>query len=140
MGRELFLGNVAGCVKCHGLTALGDGGQVDYDDWNKTKKGLSREDVMRRFSLPIQLATPRNLRLGVYRGGGNPVDLYRRIFAGIKGSPMPGATIRDPANTNVAAGLSPDQIWHIVDYVQWLPYEPASRGADMPQLDKPRAN
>jgi mono/diheme cytochrome c family protein len=33
-GRELFAGK-ADCLKCHGPTALGDGGQVDWNDWNK---------------------------------------------------------------------------------------------------------
>ena len=34
-GRELFYGTRANCVKCHGPTALGDGQQDDYDNWNK---------------------------------------------------------------------------------------------------------
>jgi mono/diheme cytochrome c family protein len=34
-GRELFFGSRANCVKCHGPTALGDGQQDDYDNWNK---------------------------------------------------------------------------------------------------------
>ncbi|HEX4413608.1 MAG TPA: cytochrome c [Lacipirellulaceae bacterium] len=34
-GRDLFYGTRANCVKCHGPTALGDGQQDDYDNWNK---------------------------------------------------------------------------------------------------------
>jgi mono/diheme cytochrome c family protein len=35
-GRELFFSATKGnCVKCHGPTALGDGQQDDYDNWNK---------------------------------------------------------------------------------------------------------
>jgi mono/diheme cytochrome c family protein len=34
-GRELFYGDRANCVKCHGVTALGDGQANDYDDWSK---------------------------------------------------------------------------------------------------------
>src|SRR5207248_2464538 len=33
--------------------------------------------------------SPRNLRLGVYRGGRRPLDLYYRIHDGINGTPMP---------------------------------------------------
>jgi len=34
-GRDLFFGPKANCVKCHGPTALGDGQQDDFDNWNK---------------------------------------------------------------------------------------------------------
>ena len=34
-GKELFYGNKARCVKCHGVSGLGDGQANDYDDWNK---------------------------------------------------------------------------------------------------------
>lgn len=34
-GRELFYGTRANCIQCHGPTALGDGQQTDYNDWNK---------------------------------------------------------------------------------------------------------
>lgn len=34
-GRELFYGKKANCFSCHGPTALGDGQQNDWDDWNK---------------------------------------------------------------------------------------------------------
>ena len=34
-GRALFFSERAGCVKCHGRTALGDGQTNDFDVWNK---------------------------------------------------------------------------------------------------------
>src|SRR5262249_6863144 len=34
--QQLFLVK-ANCIKCHGPSALGDGGQLDYDSWNKPK-------------------------------------------------------------------------------------------------------
>jgi mono/diheme cytochrome c family protein len=38
-GRELFFSATKGnCVKCHGPTALGDGEQTDFDEWNKANK------------------------------------------------------------------------------------------------------
>jgi mono/diheme cytochrome c family protein len=60
---------------------------------------------------------PRNLRLGVYRGGRRPMDLYRRLHEGINGTPMPA----------VPAQLKPEEIWSLVDYVRSLPYEPLSK-------------
>jgi hypothetical protein len=51
---------------------------------------------------------PRDFREGLYRGGSSPEQLYRRIAAGIDGTPMPAASI--PAN----------DIWHLVNYVRSL--------------------
>jgi mono/diheme cytochrome c family protein len=123
-GRKLFLDTKRGqCVNCHGPTGLGDGGEAIFDVWNDAKVQLSKTDpalVNELFSLPIQELKPRNLRLGIYRGGRRPIDLYRRIHSGIKGAKMPagGAT---PAKPD---GLSPADIWHLVDYVRSLPYQP----------------
>lgn len=56
---------------------------------------------------------PRDLTRGVYRGGRRPLDLYRRIHAGIKGTQMAG----------FGTALKDDQIWDVVNYVTSLPYE-----------------
>jgi mono/diheme cytochrome c family protein len=127
LGRKLFADAVKGqCIKCHGPTGLGDGGEIRYDDWNKGKAQLIKNDrpelIAKLYSLPIQVLQPRNLRMGVYRGGRRPVDVYRRIYAGIKGAEMPalGATATKP-------GLSNEEIWGLVDYVRSLPYEEASQ-------------
>ena len=42
-GRELFYGDKANCVKCHGVTGLGDGQANDYDDWNKSIVEINKE-------------------------------------------------------------------------------------------------
>ena len=117
-GRKLFQDQKrAQCTKCHGPTGLGDSGDVQYDDWNKDKKGTSPQ----LWLLPIQELKPRNLRLGIYRGGRRPLDLYRRIHAGIPGANMP-ATNRPGA----PAVLQPEEIWSLVDYLLSLPYETGS--------------
>ena len=86
-------------------------GQVQLDDWNEKKK-----DQPELYSLPLQELNPRNLRLGIYRGGRRPVDLYRRIFIGIKGAKMPA----------VGGTLKSEEIWQLVDYVRSLPYQGAA--------------
>lgn len=126
-GKQLFLGDVAKCASCHGPSGLGDGsGEPLYDDWNKVKpdNNLVDNDTGVRpiiwWNLPKQQLDPRNLRLGIYRGGRRPMDLYRRIAAGIKGTPM-------PAGGNV---LKPEEIWDLVNYVRSLPFETERRVAN----------
>jgi mono/diheme cytochrome c family protein len=134
-GRDLFYGTVANCVKCHGESALGDGVLTDYDDWagefigkDANQKQLIREFMAVGLPEPRPIR-PRNLRQGVYRGGMRPIDLYWRIRNGIEGVPMPAATMKPEGDSN-AKGLTPEDIWDIVNYVQSLPFEPISNPFD----------
>jgi len=56
---------------------------------------------------------PRDLTTGIYRGGRRPVDIFRRISAGIKGTPM----------TGFGTSLSEAEIWDLVNYVMSIPFE-----------------
>jgi mono/diheme cytochrome c family protein len=160
-GRELFYGTAANCVKCHGPSALGDGQTNDYDDWtkplvemakrledqqksigeNKEMPAAERNQALAQIafahealhddSLPPRNIIPRNLRQGVYRGGRRPLDIFRRISAGINGVPMPGV---GPASPGAQGTLTPEQVWNLVDYVLSLPYEPISEPPRQQQL------
>ena len=115
LGRKLYLSENAKCFQCHGQRGKGDGEQSEdlYDQWNKQKKGTTPEETKkraRRFRLPIQKVRPRDLTRGVFHGGDRPIDIYRRIRAGIKGTPMPSAS----------SALGPPEIWHLVHYVRSL--------------------
>jgi mono/diheme cytochrome c family protein len=46
----------------------------------------------------------------MYHGGGQPLDIYRRIYSGINGTPM-------PAFSTKLSG-EPETFWHLVHYVQ----------------------
>jgi mono/diheme cytochrome c family protein len=86
------------CVKCHGPDARGSkSADVGQDIWGRT-------------------AYPANLALGMLHGGRRPIDIYRRIYSGINGTPMPSS--KDP---NTAIGETPaersDRIWHLVHFV-----------------------
>ncbi len=119
-GRELFFGK-ANCLQCHGNTGLGDGGQVNYDDWTldwskDTGANLQQPETYQEFLQlgvlkPRQLR-PRNLRMGVFRGGNRPKDIYHRVSEGIEGTPMP-ATLT----------LTDEEKWALVAYVMNMPYE-----------------
>lgn len=65
--KEMFLD---ACASCHGTTGRGDGVQEQFDE-----KGY-----------PIR---PRDLTQGVFKGNPDPKDIYRRIIAGLPGTPMP---------------------------------------------------
>ena len=123
-GRELFL-NKGGCVQCHGQDGRGEGATDNsYDDWDNhwlkspgvdpTDKKTFK-DFRKAGALKPRLVKPRNLTLGVFRGGGEPETLYRRIANGIEGTPMPAAT-----------ALGEDEIWALVAYVKSLSESDAS--------------
>lgn len=130
-GRELFYGNVANCVKCHGALALGDGQTTDYDEWTKEifdpKEADKAYEYVALGALKPRNIRPRNLRQGIYRGGRRPVDIYWRIHNGIAGSPMPAAPMKPEGAGPEDKRLTPDDIWHLVDYVRNLPYESISQ-------------
>lgn len=115
-GRRLYLSDTGKCYTCHGVTGRGDGGATE-DFWPKTtskpgvKEFYARRGLHDVWGQPLQ---PRNLTLGQYRGGRRPIDVFRRIYAGIKGTPMPGFG---------RTALKDDQIWDIVNYVMSLQYE-----------------
>jgi mono/diheme cytochrome c family protein len=86
------------CVKCHNRDAAG------------SKTADVGEDVWGR------IAYPANLSLGMLHGGRRPIDIYRRIYSGINGTPMPSS--KDP-NTVIGETEEErsDRIWHLVHFV-----------------------
>lgn len=131
-GRDLFYGKVAACVKCHGDTGLGDGQTTDYDDWTKeleptVPEAYAEYEALGKFILPKRNMRPRNLRLGHYRGGRRPIDIYWRILNGIDGTPMPALSAVLKEEGEEKLGVTRDDIWALVYYVRSLPYESISQ-------------
>ena len=119
-GKDVFF-STGNCMQCHGETAYGDG-QVDFDVWTKDWTAhvdpfdaSTYQDFLKLGALPPRPIRPRNLHLGVYRGGSLPSDIYLRIANGIEGTPMPAAS-----------ALSSEEIWSIVAYLRSLPYTGAN--------------
>lgn len=110
-GRMLFLSDSTKCYTCHGPQGRGDG-PATLDYWPKpgADEKYAQPGLHDIWGNPQQ---PRDLTRGVYRGGRRPLDLYRRIHAGIKGTQMAG----------FSTALKDDQIWDVVNYVMSLPYE-----------------
>lgn len=114
-GRALFTtpGEKGGanCVSCHGTSGRGDGPSV----WEPGKVGV--EFTKDDWGNQIQ---PRDFTRGVFRFGRRPIDLYRRIYAGINGTPMPehfGMTITEDGKQRT---MTEDDIWDLVFFVRDL--------------------
>jgi mono/diheme cytochrome c family protein len=86
------------CASCHGPTGKGDGAQDQQDD----------------LGYPTR---PRDLTFGVFKGVPDPEHLYRRIVAGMPGTPMP--------MSDWAVG---DEAWHLVNLIlSWSSPEQRAR-------------
>ncbi|MEZ6129944.1 MAG: c-type cytochrome [Planctomycetaceae bacterium] len=110
-GRELYLSSAINCADCHGIAAEGNGPQTTIFEKNPVTQQLYKEPGL--HDVWDHVNQPRNLRRGIYRGGRRPIDLFCRIQAGIKGSRMPSFK-----------NLPHEDIWHIVNYVLSIPFEP----------------
>jgi len=88
-GKQAFL--TKGCLKCHGEDGRG-----------QTKENRGND----AWGQPTRAA---DLTSGMLRGGPRPIDIYRRIYSGINGTPMPSF-----AN---ALQTEPETIWDLVAYV-----------------------
>lgn len=132
-GKELYLSGKTKCVTCHGPTGRGNGSATE-DFWpipgsqpqaNWPVRGLHDD-----WGNPIK---PRDLTRGIYRGGRRPIDLFCRIYAGIKGTQMPAFGV---------TALKDDQIWDLVNYVLSMPYETdrtIAEPLDIPPLEQTTA-
>lgn len=89
LGARLF--SDMGCKDCHGQ--YGDGlGML----------ATSLTDADGRAILPADMTS------GEFKGGKRPEDIWMRIYSGVDGTPMP----------SFGTGLSPTEIWALVDYVR----------------------
>lgn len=88
-GKQAFL--TKGCSKCHGVDGRGQ---------TKENRGTDAWGHQTRAA---------DLTSGMLHGGNRPQDIYRRIYSGINGTPM-------PSFANVLK-QEPDTIWDLVAYV-----------------------
>lgn len=110
LGRELYLSKTLNCADCHGIDGAGNGPQTMAFEKNPITNELYEEAGL--HDVWDNLNQPRNLQSGIFRGGRRPIDIFCRIYSGIKGSRMPSFK-----NT------PHEDIWHIVNYVLSVPFE-----------------
>ncbi|MDF1742945.1 MAG: cytochrome c [Gimesia sp.] len=110
-GRKLYLSERTKCATCHGPQGRGNG-TATQDFWTNPVTNQKYPDRGLHDIWGNQLS-PRDLHRGIYRGGRRPIDSYRRLFSGIKGTPMPA----------FGGSLSDQELWDLVNYVMSLPYD-----------------
>lgn len=125
-GRLLYMSDKAKCYTCHGAKGRGNGPAVE-DFWKKpgSNETYDKRGLHDTWGNPLP---PRDLTRGQYRGGRRPIDVFARVYSGIKGTPMPafGGTV-----------LKDSDIWDIVNFVMSLPYEesgPVTKPAAAPHM------
>ena len=110
-GRELYLSDKAKCATCHGPKGIGNGPETKlFRKIPGSNKDYDQPGLYDTWNNQIK---PRDLSRGIYRGGRRPIDLFSRVYAGIKGTPMPA----------FAGTLSDEDIWHLTNYVMSVPFE-----------------
>lgn len=135
-GVELFNdANKGNCFSCHGKVGIDEhgrsfGGRGNGDAaWADVLDEETGEPVRSPWTgmlkkTPTYLddwgkpIVPRNLEEGVFRFGRRPIDIYRRIYAGINGTPMPA--IGESKDANGDPLLSDDDMWALVHLVRSL--------------------
>jgi mono/diheme cytochrome c family protein len=95
-GRQAFFTETAGCVKCHAE----DGRGREIPNFIPPGGGE-----------PITVRSA-DLTAGMFHGGDRPIDIYRRIFAGINGTPMPAF--------GQSLSKQPETLWNLVHFVQYI--------------------
>lgn len=96
-GKELYVAK--GCAACHGEKGQGDGQQKMVDS----------------EGLPTR---PRDLTRGIFKGNADFASVYRRLWLGMPGSPMPSSQ-----------NLTADEVADMVHFVLSLSDEPTRAAA-----------
>ena len=147
-GKELFYGDKANCVKCHGITGLGDGQANDYDDWNKAIVEIGKEVASgKEKAAETQTASLSPEQMAQHKADLAWLARFDRVLEGdaLRPRTIPPRNLRHGiyrggrrpldlyyrihagiygAPMPAAAGtVPPEDIWHIVNYVLSLPYQ-----------------
>ena len=96
-GYKLYNSAEFGCAACH----------INY----------GREPAL-KWDLWGTIVQPRNLTLGVYRGGRRGADLYARLYGGIYPSGM--TAFHNTLSTGPSFPDRPNKIWNVVHFLEAL--------------------
>lgn len=110
LGRALFI--KSSCYQCHGADAEG---QTEWlsEEFIAAQKSAPADSPLRiNYDAWGYPAPAADITARLLHGGRRPIDIYRRIYTGINGTPMPafGQVFQD----------DPDAFWHLVHYVMHI--------------------
>lgn len=128
LGRLAF--QKQACAQCHGSDGRGQQGWLDPDFIAQQEALPPEERIEINHDTWGNIAPAADLTMGMLHGGRRPIDVYRRIYNGIYGTPMPGF------KSNFAD--SPDTIWHLAHFIisisegrEFVPVEVAAEDSTM---------
>ncbi|MCA9196728.1 MAG: c-type cytochrome [Planctomycetales bacterium] len=106
-GAEIFRSK--GCVQCHGLDAKGQTEWLSKEFLASLESMPADQQIKINYDAWNHPAPAADITARLLHGGRRPIDIYRRIYTGINGTPMPAF--------GDAFAESPDTIWNLVHYV-----------------------
>lgn len=110
LGRTLFIKSV--CYQCHGADAEGQTEWLSPEFIAAQESAPPGQEIKINYDAWGYPAPAANITAGMLHGGRRPIDIYRRVYTGINGTPMPafGQIFQE----------EPDSIWHLVHYVMHI--------------------
>lgn len=106
-GAETFRSK--GCVQCHGLDAKGQTEWLSKEFLAKLNALPADQKIEINYDAWNNPAPAADITARLLHGGRRPIDIYRRIYTGINGTPMPAF--------GEAFAENPETIWNLVHYV-----------------------
>ncbi len=110
MGREIF--TTENCWSCHGKDGKGQTEWLSQEFLDQQQSAAADKRIEINYDRWGHPAPAADLTARMLHGGRRPIDIYRRIYTGINGTPM-------PSFGDVFAS-DPDKIWHLVHYVLYI--------------------
>jgi mono/diheme cytochrome c family protein len=107
LGRTLFINS--SCYQCHGVDAKGQTEWLSEEFIAAQQSAPPEKRILINYDAWGDPAPAADITARLLHGGRRPIDIYRRIYTGINGTPM-------PAFGRIFA-KDPDAIWHMVHYV-----------------------
>jgi mono/diheme cytochrome c family protein len=107
LGRQAFM--TQGCAKCHGENGKGQTEWLSAKFLKEQEAAPAEQKIEINYDAWGHPAPAADLTARMLHGGRRPVDIYRRIYTGINGTPMPAF---DQAFTE-----KPETLWHLVHFI-----------------------
>ncbi len=106
-GRRLFI--ESSCYNCHGEDAQGQTEWLSPLFLKAQEEATGPDKIAINYDAWGDPAPAADITARMLHGGRRPLDIYRRIYTGINGTPMP--------QFSQLFEKEPDAIWHMVHYV-----------------------